>query len=118
MKFYGPTCVEDADRAELEAYMSSGVSPEQQQRVLEQVQLQSMQPGVGPWHKAGPLERRPPKPPPRWSPNIKFEMGEHGVTVATLPGECKNHVCVYRDAVVVPKLRQRMPQVNVSKAQS
>ncbi|CAL8469324.1 g8865 [Coccomyxa elongata] len=64
MKFYGPICVEDADRAELETYMSSGVSPEQQQRVLEQVQLLSMQQSSGPWHKADPLERRPPKPPP------------------------------------------------------
>ncbi|BDA44930.1 hypothetical protein COCOBI_06-4090 [Coccomyxa sp. Obi] len=36
MTFYGRTCVEDADRADLEAYLSSGVSAEQQKRVLEQ----------------------------------------------------------------------------------
>lgn len=75
MKFYGPMCVEDADRAELETYMSSGVSPEQQQRVLEQVQLQSIQQSLGPWHKADPLERRPPKPPPRCSHTSMLEDG-------------------------------------------
>lgn len=95
MKFYGPTCVEDADQAELEAYVSSGVSPDQQQRVLEQVQLWSMQPNLGPWHKADPLERRPPKPPPRCSPNAELKMGAHGARVTKLPGECtKPCVCV------------------------
>ncbi len=72
MVFYGYTCADDADLSDLEAFLSSGMSPEQQQQVLETVQLQSMQQAQAPWQRAALPDRRPPKPPPRQAAHFSF----------------------------------------------
>lgn len=76
MAFYGATCVDDADLEDLESLQSSGLSAEQRQSVLQQVQLQSMQQSTGPLQRAHPLEMRPPKPPPRLAPLCAFIINQ------------------------------------------